>query len=90
MLSKAAVEGKLAMRADLAKHQGEFRKVVQGVNDTLDAVIRPLNVAASFVDQVSKGVIPTKITDSYAGDFNTIKNNLNSVHRWIGRFARSD
>ena len=46
MLSKAAVEGKLATRADASKHQGDFRKVVQGVNDTLDAVIGPLGVAA--------------------------------------------
>ncbi len=43
MLSKAAVEGKLSTRADASKHQGDYRKVVQGVNDTLDAVIGPLN-----------------------------------------------
>ena len=77
MLSKAAVEGKLATRADASKHQGDFRKIVQGVNDTLDAVIGPLNVAAEYVDRISKGDIPEKITDSYNGDFNEIKNNLN-------------
>jgi methyl-accepting chemotaxis protein len=77
MLSKAAVEGKLATRADASKHQGDFRKIVQGVNDTLDAVIGPLNVAANYVDLISKGDIPAKITDTYNGDFNTIKNNLN-------------
>ncbi len=77
MLSKAAVEGKLATRADATKHQGDFRKIVQGVNDTLDAVIGPLNVAAEYVDRISKGDIPPKITDRYNGDFNEIKNNLN-------------
>jgi methyl-accepting chemotaxis protein len=77
MLSKAAVEGKLATRADLSRHHGDYRKVVQGVNETLDAVIGPLNVAAKYVDDISKGSIPAKITDSYNGDFNTIKNNLN-------------
>jgi methyl-accepting chemotaxis protein len=79
ILSKAAVEGKLATRADASKHQGDFRKIVQGVNDTLDAVINPLNVAATYVDRISKGDIPPKITDSYNGDFNTIKNNLNML-----------
>ena len=78
VLSKAAVEGKLATRADASKHQGDFRKIVQGVNDTLDAVIGPLNVAAKYVEDISKGVIPAKITDSYNGDFNLIKNNLNT------------
>ncbi len=77
MLSKAAVEGKLATRADATKHQGDFRAIVKGVNDTLDAVIGPLNVAAKYVDRISKGDIPEKITDNYNGDFNEIKNNLN-------------
>jgi methyl-accepting chemotaxis protein len=77
MLTKAAVEGKLATRADAAKHEGDFRKIVQGVNDTLDAVIGPLNFSAGYVDRISKGDIPPKITDSYNGDFNTIKLNLN-------------
>jgi methyl-accepting chemotaxis protein len=77
MLSKAAVEGKLSTRADAAKHQGDFRKIVEGVNATLDAVIGPLNVAAEYVDRISKGEIPAKITDNYNGDFNEIKSNLN-------------
>jgi len=77
MLSKAAVEGKLATRADASKHQGDFQKIVAGVNETLDSVIGPLNVAAEYVDRISKGDIPPKITDSYNGDFNEIKNNLN-------------
>ena len=59
-LGKAAVEGKLATRADATKHQGDFRKIVQGVNDTLDAVIGPLNVAANYVDQISKGDYPSQ------------------------------
>jgi methyl-accepting chemotaxis protein len=77
-LVKAAVEGKLATRADASKHQGDFRKIVEGVNQTLDAVIGPLNVSAEYVDRISKGDIPPKITDKYNGDFNEIKNNLNN------------
>jgi methyl-accepting chemotaxis protein len=78
MLVKAAVEGKLATRANASQHQGDYRKVVQGVNDTLDAVIGPLNVAADYVAKISIGDTPPVITDTYNGDFNTIKNNLNA------------
>ena len=77
-LEMAAIEGKLATRADVAKHHGDYQKIVAGVNNTLDAVIGPLNVAAEYVDRISKGDIPPTITDSYNGDFNEIKNNLNS------------
>ncbi len=79
MLSKATVEGKLDTRGDASKFQGDFAGIVKGVNDTLDAVIGPLNVAAEYVDRISKGDIPEKITDVYTGDFNEIKNNLNEL-----------
>src|ERR1035441_9210825 len=77
-LTQAALEGKLATRADATKHQGDFRKVIEGFNLTLDNVIKPLNVSAEYVDRISKGDIPPKITDNYNGDFNEIKNNLNA------------
>jgi methyl-accepting chemotaxis protein len=76
-LAVAARDGKLATRADAARHGGDFRRIVDGVNQTLDAVIGPLNVSAHYVDRISKGDIPPKITDNYNGDFNTIKMNLN-------------
>ena len=78
-LTGAAVQGELATRADASKFQGDYQQVVQGINDTLDAVIRPLNMSAQYVDRISKGDIPPKITDNYNGNFNEIKNNLNAL-----------
>ena len=46
MLVKAAVEGKLSARANASRHQGEFRRIVEGLNSTLEGVVRPLNVAS--------------------------------------------
>ncbi len=39
MLSVAAVEGKLTTRADASKHQGDFRKIVDGVNRTIGTLV---------------------------------------------------
>ena len=86
-LSDATLAGKLATRADASKHHGEFKTIIQGVNNTLDAVIGPLNVAADYVDNISKGDIPELITDRYNGDFNSIKNNLNSCVENLSRVA---
>ncbi len=87
LLVTAAIDGRLATRADASKHQGDFRKIVEGVNQTLDSVIGPLNVAANYVDRISKGDIPAKITDSYNGDFNAIKNNLNTCIDAVGKLV---
>ncbi len=81
-LAQASIEGKLSTRVDLSRHQGDFRKIVTGFNETLDAVIGPLNVAAEYVDRISKGDIPPLITENYRGDFNEIKLNLNAcIHQ---------
>ncbi|HOQ48254.1 MAG TPA: Cache 3/Cache 2 fusion domain-containing protein [Candidatus Kapabacteria bacterium] len=76
-LGNSATEGKLDIRADATKFHGEYKKLVQGLNSTLDAIIGPLNVAAEYIDRISKGDVPPKIIDEYKGDFNEIKNNIN-------------
>jgi methyl-accepting chemotaxis protein len=77
LLVEAAVGGKLATRANAEETNQEFRDIVVGINQTLDAVITPLNVAAEYMDLISKGDNPPLITDDYNGDFNNIKDNLN-------------
>src|ERR1017187_10119872 len=86
-LTQSMLEGKLAVRADAAKHQGDFKKLIEGFNLTLDNVIKPLNVSAEYMDRISKGDIPPKITDTYQSDFNEVKNNLNVCIDAIGRLV---
>jgi methyl-accepting chemotaxis protein len=76
-LTRAVVEGKLAVRGDAARFQGAYRDIVGGVNNLCDAFVGPITVTAQYVDRISRGDIPPKITDTYQGDFNEIKNNLN-------------
>ena len=89
-LSRAAVNGQLDTRADLSQFEGNYQQIVQGVNDTLDAVIGPLNVAAEYIDRISKGDIPEKIEDEYQGDFNEIKNNLNQCIDGLGGLVEAN
>ena len=78
-LIKAAAEGQLETRADASKHQGDFGRLIQGVNDTITNIVNPLNVTADYVDKIAKGVIPPTITTEYKGQYNVIKNNLNAA-----------
>ena len=72
-----AAKGVLDTRADADKFEGNYRRIVEGVNEALDAVVKPLNVTADYVDRISTGNIPEKIEEDYKGDFNKIKNNIN-------------
>ncbi len=78
-LVSAAVAGKLGTRAKPEETNAEFRDIVVGFNQTLDAVIIPFNVAADYIERISKGDMPNIISKEYKGDFNAIKNNLNSL-----------
>jgi len=87
-LSDAAVKGQLSTRADASRHKGQYRKVIDGINATLDAVTSPLEVAAGRLDQIGKGEIPPQITENYQGDFNGIKNSLNQCIETLTKAAQ--
>jgi methyl-accepting chemotaxis protein len=48
--------------------------------------VTSLNMVAGYIDNISRGIIPPEITESYNGDFNTIKNNLNVLIRTLNEF----
>ena len=78
-LIQAAKEGQLSTRADASKHEGEFSNIVEGVNQTLEAVVLPLTTAGNLVERISKGDIPGIITEAWEGDYNNLKNSLNEL-----------
>ncbi|MGD0631794.1 MAG: methyl-accepting chemotaxis protein, partial [Terracidiphilus sp.] len=78
-LTEASNAGQLAERGKHDQFRGAYAEIVRGVNTILDAVITPLNFSAGYVDRISRGDNPPPITDTYQGDFNLIKNNLNTL-----------
>jgi methyl-accepting chemotaxis protein len=78
-LTEASNAGQLAERGKHDQFRGAYADIVRGVSSILDAVITPLNFTAGYIDRISKGDIPPQITDTYHGDFNLIKKNLNTL-----------
>ncbi len=75
--SRMILEGKLSYRSDETKFQGDWQKVISWVNKTFEVLITPLKLTANYVERISRGDIPPKVTDDYKGDFKEIMNNLN-------------
>ncbi|MGE5480446.1 MAG: methyl-accepting chemotaxis protein [Chloroflexota bacterium] len=78
-LSDATTAGKLDKRADVHKFEGDYAKLVAGLNNTLDSLVTPLKMTANNLDKISHGEIPNVIVENYNGEFNEIKNNLNQM-----------
>ncbi|EFG88716.1 HAMP domain-containing methyl-accepting chemotaxis protein [Clostridium carboxidivorans] len=79
MLVDAAVEGKLDVRADADKHSGDYKKIVEGVNKTLDEVIRPVKESAEVLNEMSNGNLKVRVKGDYKGEHAKIKNALNDT-----------
>jgi methyl-accepting chemotaxis protein len=41
-LVEQAISGHLGYRADVSRLQGDYAEIVQGVNDSLDAIAKPV------------------------------------------------
>jgi methyl-accepting chemotaxis protein len=78
MLAKAGVEGKLSTRADATKYQGEYLKIVAGVNATLDAVVGPMNDVQRVMGSIEQGDLTARITIQYQGDFQSLAQAINN------------
>ncbi len=76
-LTRAAVSGQLSVRGDASTFKGGYREVIQGMNNTLDGVTRPLNMASQYVSLMAAGQIPASISEALEGDYDILKNNLN-------------
>jgi len=84
MLTNAAVELKLDVRADATKHQGDYRRVIEGVNATLDAVVNPLNSLIGDVRGLTKSVIAGELDErgdssQHRGQFKEVVEGLNKL-----------
>ncbi|HAN09619.1 MAG TPA: methyl-accepting chemotaxis protein [Clostridiales bacterium] len=83
MLVVAAVEGRLSTRVDATKHSGDYKKIVEGINKTLDAVIEPVKEASAVLKEMANGNLNVKVIGNYMGDHAEIKDALNYTIRTI-------
>jgi methyl-accepting chemotaxis protein len=86
-LTEAAQNGNLGVRADAARHEGDYGRIINGINRTLDALIGPLKMMAGHMDQISNGVLPARIEESHKGEFNDIKDSINAMIGNLTQFA---
>ena len=79
MLSQAAQHGQLDTRADASRHQGDFRRIVDGINSTLEAIIVPLNEAMQVIAGLAEGDLTRTMHGQFQGHLHDLQHSLNST-----------
>jgi methyl-accepting chemotaxis protein len=79
VLSVAARLGKLETRADASKHQGEFRAIIDGINNTMSAVAAPIDDVKRIMAVVEQGDLTQSIEADYQGDFGDLQASVNNT-----------
>lgn len=78
-ISDSAMIGKLDTRPDASRHQGDFRRIILGINGSLDAIIVPITEAMDVLASISSGDLTRTIVGDYQGKFLELKNSVNGT-----------
>nr|WP_320025307.1 methyl-accepting chemotaxis protein [uncultured Acetobacterium sp.] len=78
MIVKACQEGKLDIRGNTDLFNGKYKEIIIDVNTMLDAITIPVSNISKYVYRIGNGEKPEFITEIYSGDFDVLKNNVNS------------
>ncbi len=79
LLVDAAINGKLNVRGDAGKFKGGFKELIQGLNNTFVAVIKPINESSKILEVLAQGNLTARMKGDYPGGYSIIKDNINSL-----------
>jgi len=78
-ITDASVAGDLDTRGCSDKFEGDYKKIIEGINMALDSMIQPIKEATEVMAEVSEGNLNVKVNGDYKGQHAMLKNALNST-----------
>jgi methyl-accepting chemotaxis protein len=78
-LSQATVAGQLDTRIEAAKHQGDYRKVVEGLNAVMVAVSTPVQELRTVIGAMETGDLTLSMKKHYEGTWDELKTATNNM-----------
>lgn len=79
IIADASQQGNLSLRIDSSKYQGEYKKILDGINKTIDTLLQPVNEATITLEKVAARDLTVRMSGDYKGDNDKLKRFLNSA-----------
>ncbi|WKY48549.1 methyl-accepting chemotaxis protein [Eubacteriaceae bacterium ES3] len=86
-MAALAVQGDLANRGDASQFPGQYSKVIIGFNQTLDAVIAPIDEASRALKELSQGHLSANMEGDFAGQHGQIKEDMNATIAFLRQYV---
>jgi len=91
LLAQKAILGQLETRGDLSLFHGAYRDMIAGINQTLDAVILPINESMKLAGRYASGDYTCRFDESLlvSGAFAAFRDALNTIGEENSKSVRS-
>jgi methyl-accepting chemotaxis protein len=79
ILTEAAADGQITVRADTSGLKGGYLDIINGFNNTLDVICTPLNESQAILGKIAVNDYTLQMTEGYKGYFKEFANSINDV-----------
>ncbi|HEX2952346.1 MAG TPA: methyl-accepting chemotaxis protein, partial [Armatimonadota bacterium] len=79
LLTHAMVEGRLTERVNAKTHAGEYREIVQGMNEMIDAVDTPIDATREVLERMAVNDFTARMDGEFHGEYAELQNAVNQV-----------
>jgi methyl-accepting chemotaxis protein len=79
LLEEAALTGNLNYRGNFDQFAGGFRRIIEGFNNTLNALLEPIQEADKVLSQLAHGNLQVNMTGTYKGGHAALKEAINTA-----------
>jgi len=78
-LSQQAIAGHTKSRADHSQHLGAYQKIIMGLNDTLSALVTPVEEAMKVMNRLANQDLTIRMNGNYQGEMSNFKSDINKA-----------
>lgn len=78
MLVQVIADGELDQRANADQLQGDWKQMINGINQILDGIVNPVNEAIDVLMEIEQGNLTKTVTGHYKGHLDDFKQAVNN------------
>ena len=79
ILTTAAMQGDLDVRADETKFNGSWQELISGMNGILGVMVKPIEEVSEVMNEISNGHLNATVSGYYQGKFDDLKQSVNNM-----------